>query len=75
MIASLRLTKAELERKLSPYKCRKIADVAPGAELWETGWKEPFVLTPEEGFYDDFAYRRVIFLVSKTMPPGWNGPK
>lgn len=73
MIASSRYTRAELERKLAPYKCRKLADVAPGIELWETGWQEPFSLFPEDGYYDDFSYRRVIFLIGKTMPPGWNG--
>jgi len=36
-------------------------------------WREPFTLSPEDGYYDDFQYRRVIFLVGKTMPPGWNG--
>lgn len=71
MIAAIRLTRAELERKLAPYKCRKVADVAPGIELWETGWKEPFTLAPEDDYYDDFDYRRVIFLIGKTMPPTW----
>ena len=31
---------------------------------------EPFTLCPEDGYYDEFQYRRVIFLVGKTIPPG-----
>jgi hypothetical protein len=73
MSALRRLPRAELERRLKPYKCRQIADVGAGVELWVTGWDEPFTLTPEDGYYDDFDYRRVLFLVAKTMPPGWNG--
>lgn len=73
MIADSRLTRAELERRLRPYRCRKLADIAPGFELWETGWRAPFTLMPsEDGFYDEFQYRRVLFLIAKTMPPGWN---
>jgi hypothetical protein len=41
--------------------------------LWVTGWDEPFTLRPEDGYYDDFDYRRVVLLVAKTMPPDWNG--
>jgi hypothetical protein len=73
MSAAIRITRVELERRLALYKCRKIADVAPDIELWETGWHEPFTLFPHDGFYDDFQYRRVILLVGRTMPPGWNG--
>jgi hypothetical protein len=71
MIAVARLTRAEIERRLAPYKCKHLADLAPGFELWKTGWDEPFTLYPEDGYYDEFQYRRVLFLVSKTMPPGW----
>lgn len=60
-----------MERRLAPYKCRHLADLAPGFELWETGWVEPFTLYPDDGYYDEFQYRRVLFLVAKTMPPGW----
>ena len=72
MIAVARLTRTEIDRRLAPYKCRQIAELAPGIEMWETGWGEPFTLWPEDGFYDEFQYRRVIFLVGKTMPPGWH---
>lgn len=69
---AIRLLRAELERRLAPYTCRQIAEFGPGIELWETGWGEPFTLSPEEGYYDEFQYRRVIFLIGKTMPPGWS---
>jgi hypothetical protein len=72
MTAVQRLTLEDLQKRLAPYKCRKIANVSPSVELWETGWGEPFTLMPEDGFYDDFDYRRVVFLVGATMPPGWN---
>jgi hypothetical protein len=66
-----RLSKEELETKLAPYKCKMRAAFAPGVELWVTGWDEPFTLSPEDGLYDEFQYRRVLVLISKTMPPGW----
>jgi hypothetical protein len=72
MTAVQRLTLADLSKRLSPYKCRKLADVMPGVELWETGWHEPFTLTPEDGYYDEFFYRKVMILIGATMPPGWN---
>jgi len=76
MIAARKLSRAELERRLSPYGCKKRADVAQGFELWTTGWDEPFTLCPDEDdHFDDFDYRRVLFLIAKTMPPAWNGPK
>lgn len=67
-----RLSRAELEQRLAPYKCRMMAEVCPGVELWETGWGEGFTLTPEDGFYDDFQYRKTLFLIARTMPPFWN---
>jgi hypothetical protein len=37
-----------------------------------TGWDEPFTLSPEDdGFYDEFQYRRVLVLIGRTMPPDW----
>ena len=71
MISVSRLTRAELNRRLAPYKCKQLATVALGFELWETGWGEPFTLSPEDGYYDEFQYRRVLVLVAKTMPPHW----
>lgn len=72
MVSAIRFSRAELERRLAPYKCKLIAEFGDGIELWETGWHEPFTLYPDNGYYDDFQYRRVIFLVGKTMPPGWS---
>jgi hypothetical protein len=66
-----RFSKAELEAKLAPYQCSMRAAVATDIELWVTGWDEPFTLSPEDGFYDEFQYRRVLVLIGKTMPPGW----
>jgi hypothetical protein len=66
-----RLSKAELKKRLAPYKCSIRAHIAPGVELWVTGWDEPFTLSPEDGFYDEFQYRRVLVLIAGTMPPGW----
>jgi hypothetical protein len=50
---------------------KHLADLAPGFELWETGWSEPFTSYPDDGYYDELQYRRAIFLLGKTMPPGW----
>ncbi len=49
MTALQRLTRAKLERRLAPYKCRLLTDVGAGFELWITGWNEPFTLSPEDG--------------------------
>jgi hypothetical protein len=75
MIAVRFLSRAELERKLSPYRCTKVADVAPCVELWETGWREPFTLsTDNDGRYDEWEYRRILIsVVAQTMPANWNG--
>ena len=73
MIAVRRLQRSELERRLAPYQCTKRADICHLTELWVTGWDEPFTLCPDEDDYlDDFDYKRVLFLISKTMPPGWS---
>jgi hypothetical protein len=50
---------------------KHLADLAPGFELWKTGWSEPFTSYPDDGYYDELQYRRAIFLLGKTMPPGW----
>jgi hypothetical protein len=50
---------------------KHLADLAPGFELWKTGWSEPFTSYPDNGYYDELQYRRAIFLLGKTMPPGW----
>jgi hypothetical protein len=50
---------------------KHLADLAPGFELWKTGWSEPFTSYPDNGYYDELQYRRAIFLLGKTMHPGW----
>jgi hypothetical protein len=57
---------------LRPTNADKWPTLAAGVELWVTGWDEPFTLSPDDGFYDEFEYRRVNFLIRKTIPPGWN---
>jgi hypothetical protein len=47
----------------------------PCVELWETGWGEPFSLSPEDASYDEWQWRRVHFLIRKTLPPVWQRPK
>ncbi|HEY3778039.1 MAG TPA: hypothetical protein VGL35_08265 [Rhizomicrobium sp.] len=68
-----RLDREELVHRLAPYRCRLICELAsnPCVELWESGWREPFTLSPENGQYDEWQWRRVQFLIQKTLPPGW----
>ena len=67
-------TRTEMLAKLAPYKCKLVANFGV-VELWVTGWGEPFTLSADNDHYDEFQYRRFLFLVSKTIPPGWNaGP-
>jgi hypothetical protein len=77
MIAVRLFTQDEIRRKLSPYKCKLVAEFPPGFELWETGWGEPFTLYPDgpedDLRYSDDQHRRFLMLVAKTMPPDWNG--
>jgi hypothetical protein len=63
-----------LEERLRIYGCRLIRRLAEGAELWETGWGEPFVLSPEpDGLYDEWQYFQLLAgVIAKTMPPDWN---
>ena len=67
-----RFSRQELEERLAPYGCKMRALLCPGLELWVTGWDEPFTLAPEDDLYDEFQYRRVMLLIAKTMPLGWN---
>jgi hypothetical protein len=71
-----RFNRDELLRRLAPYECRMICEISaePCVELWETGWREPFSLSPENGFYDEWQWRRVDSLIRKTLPPGWPRP-
>jgi hypothetical protein len=72
-----RFDREELLRRLAPYRCRMISLVSaePIVELWETGWQEPFSLSPEDGLYDEWQWRRLNFLIQKTIPPGWGRSK
>ena len=73
MVAARRITRAELEVRLQPYRCKMLAAYKSGFELWETGWGEPFTLWPEDGLYDEWQYFRVLgTLISTTMPEDWN---
>ncbi|CDX23603.1 hypothetical protein MPLB_300006 [Mesorhizobium sp. ORS 3324] len=66
------ISRAELERRLAPYKCKCMAEFDVGFELWETGWRTPFTMTPKNGTYDEEDYRRLLaYVIAKTMPPGW----
>jgi hypothetical protein len=41
---------------------KHLADLAPGFELWKTGWSEPFTSYPADGYYDEFSIsQRHIF--------------
>jgi hypothetical protein len=33
---------------------KHLANLAPGFELWKTGWSEPFTSYPDDGYYDEF---------------------
>jgi hypothetical protein len=73
MIAVRLLGRAELEKRLSPYRCRFVANLDRGVELWETGWEEPFTLFPTNGVYDEWQYFQLIgTLIAQTMPDDWN---
>lgn len=77
MTGADRFDREELFRRLAPYQCKLVAQISaqPPIELWETGWGEPFSLSPESGYYDEWQWRRVLFLIQKTLPPGWQRPQ
>lgn len=76
MVAIRLLSRAEMERRLSPYGCRRVAVLQPGLELWETGWGYPFTLSVEAGGrFDEWQYTQVITrVVARTMPEDWPLP-
>ena len=55
MSAEPLLTRAELEKRLRPYRCRQLDTLPDGSELWISGWGVLFVLSPEgdTGSYDE----------------------
>jgi len=63
----------ELQRRFRPYKCRKVADIPP-FELWETGWKVGFTLTPENGLYSEREFQHVYLRILAHKPPNWPMP-
>ena len=73
-MGALRLySRDELLAKLAIYKCKFVASVMEGVELWETGWHEPFTLYRVlEDRYSDDQYRRVLVFIGKTIPPDWH---
>lgn len=72
MNAVRRLDRAELERRLKPYRCRFRAQVTPKVELWVTGWDWPFTLRPDDGYYDERDYERARAVIAASMPPDWS---
>jgi hypothetical protein len=74
MVAVRFIDRAELEKRLAPYKCRLIQAHASGLEIWETGWSEPFTLWCENGRYEEWAYFKLLAdVIGPTMPATWNG--
>lgn len=72
MIAVAFISRAELERRLAPYRCRCVAQIADSIELWETGWHYPFTLWNHGGLYEEDQYRRLLAnVIATTMPPSW----
>lgn len=73
MIAVRLITQEELLKKLEPYQCRKIRDIDNTVELWQTGWGEPFTITPCGGPYDLWLYTQIIAnVIGQTLPEDWN---
>lgn len=76
MIAIRALPRAVILERLKTYGCRFVRKLDDGTEIWETGWGEPFSLTPEpDGKYDEWAYFQLVArVIAKTMPPDWHDP-
>ena len=72
MIAVRLISGAELEDRLRPFRCRKVRDIVQGAELWETGWGEPFTVFSIAGKYDEWQYLSIVgSVISETIPADW----
>lgn len=62
----------EIARRLAPYKCKLVMKITDHADLWETGWKEPFTLYHElEAGYSQDQLGLFLVFIGKTMPPDW----
>jgi hypothetical protein len=75
MIATRLIPRAELEKKLRLYSCKKVADADHGVELWETGWGVPFTLKPipHADVFDEWQLRQVLgSVIARTLPPDWH---
>jgi hypothetical protein len=74
MIAVRALSRAALVERLQTYGCRYIRTLPDGTEIWETGWHEPFSLTPEpDGKYDEWQYFQLVArTIASTMPSDWD---
>ena len=73
MIAVRLISRAELESRLRPYLCRKVCEITGGAELWETGWGEPFTVFAIAGRYDDWQYVKIVSgVIASTIPDDWD---
>lgn len=73
MVAVRLFSRHEIESRLAPYRCHRVKALPDGSELWETGWGEPFVLTPEQGNrYDEWQYFQVLSnVIGPTKLPNW----
>lgn len=65
------LTYEQLLDTLSWWQCRRVAQLGGGLEIWETGWKEGFVLNAENGQYDHGDLPRIMLLIGTTVPETW----
>lgn len=74
MVAARRFSYEEFKQGFAQYGLRRCSTICndPIIELWELGWGEPLTLTPEDGYYDEFQWRRIQILINNTIPPGWN---
>jgi hypothetical protein len=73
MVAVRLIDRAELEKRLAPYKCRLVESHPSGLEVWETGWDEPFPMWQENGLYEEWAYFKLLSdVIGPTMPANWN---
>ena len=70
--------RADIEKRLRPYRCRLLETLADGTEMWITGWHYPFTLTPESDDmgtmrYDAWQLEEVFAtVIARTMPKGFD---
>lgn len=73
MIATRLLSREHVTRILGMYGCRHISGEWPSFELWETGWKTAFTLSPEhDGSYDQWQIQRLVTMtIALSLPQDW----